>query len=75
MTYDSFINCNPLYVFDISKQPEKLKNSPINATINMTFAENVAANTQAYCVMYYDSLYELVGDGNHQIIKQINFEK
>jgi len=75
LSYADFINCNPLYIFDVSKQPEKLKNSTIDATIIMTFAENAAANTQAYCVMYYDSLYELVGDVNKQIIKQINFDK
>ena len=59
----------------MSKQPEKLKNSTIDATIIMTFAANVPAETQAYCIMYYDSLYELVGDVNKQVIKQINFDK
>ena len=75
LSYSDFINTAPLYIFDVSKQPEKLKNSTIDATIIMTFAENAAADTQAYCVMYYDSLYELVGDVNKQVIKQINFDK
>ena len=75
LSYYDFINTSPMYIFDVSKQPEKLKNSTIDATIIMTFAANAAADTQAYCIMYYDSLYELVGDVNKQVIKQINFDK
>ena len=75
LSYADYIKYYPMYIFDVSKQPEKLKNCTIDATIMMTFAENVPANTQAYCVMYFDSLYELVGDVNKQIIRQINFEK
>lgn len=75
LSYLDFVNCAPLYVFDVSNQPEKLKNTTIDVTLNMTFAAAAPANTTAYCVMYFDSIYTLTGNNNQQIIQQINYDK
>ena len=74
LSYLDFIKIAPLYVFDVSNQPEKLKNTTIDATLNMTFAAAAPADTVAYCVMYFDSLYKLTGDSNKQIIQQVNID-
>ena len=69
LSYLDFINCGPLYVFDVSNQPEKLKNTTIDVTLNMSFSDNVPANTNALCVMYFDSIYTLTGDSSKQIVQ------
>jgi hypothetical protein len=61
-----------MYVFDVSNQPEKLKNTSIDVTLNMTFAAVAPANTVAYAVTYFDSMYMLTGDNNKQIIQLFN---
>ena len=43
-------------MFDVSNQPEKLKNTSINAQIKMTFAANPLDNTVAYAVTYSDDV-------------------
>ena len=69
LSYLDFIKMAPLYVFDISNQPEKLKNTTIDATLNMTFSAQAPANTYAYSIIYFDSMYTLTGDNNKQIIQ------
>lgn len=74
LSYVDFIKVAPLYVFDVSNQPEKLKNTTIDVTLNMTFAAAAPNNTVAYCVTYFDSMYTLTGDNNKQIIQMFNYE-
>ena len=54
----------PLFLFDVSKQSEKLKYSTTDIQINMHFSANVAANTQAYAVIISDKLINFQSDGN-----------
>ena len=75
LSYLDFVKVAPMYVFDVSNQHEKLKNTTIDVTLNMTFAAAAPANTQAFCVMYFDSVYVLTGDSNKQIIQQVNYDK
>lgn len=75
LSYLDFTNVATLYVFDVSNQPEKLKNTTIDVTLNMTFSAAPAADTRAYCIMYFDSIYILTGDNSKQIIQQINYDK
>ena len=75
LSYLDFVNVAPLYIFDVSNQPEKLKNTTIDVTLNMTFAAAAPADTSCYCVMYFDSVYTLTGDSNKQIIQQLNYDK
>ena len=54
----------PLFLFDVSKQSEKLKYSTTDIQIKMHFTANVAANTQAYAVIISDRLINFQSDGN-----------
>ena len=44
-------NLYPLFLFDVSKQSEKLKYSTTDIHINMYFNENVPADTQAFVLL------------------------
>ena len=54
----------PLFLFDVSKQSEKLKYSTTDIQIKMHFSANVADNTQAYAVIISDRLINFQSDGN-----------
>ena len=54
----------PLFLFDVSKQSEKLKYSTTDIQIKMHFSTNVPLNTQAYAVTISDRLINFQSDGN-----------
>ena len=54
----------PLFLFDVSKQSEKLKYSTTDIQIKMNFKTNVPVNTQAYAVIISDRLINFQSDGN-----------
>ena len=54
----------PLFVFNVSKQSEKLKYSTTDIQIKMHFSVNVLADTQAYAVIISDRLINFQSDGN-----------
>ena len=60
----------PLYLFDVSKQSEKLKTSVSDIHIKASFDEDPAgvdnppANTMAYAVIISDRLFHFVSDGS-----------
>ena len=54
----------PLFLFDVSKQSQKLKYSTTDIQIKMHFTANVPANTQAYAVTISDRLINFQSDGN-----------
>ena len=53
----------PLFLFDVSKQSEKLKYSTTDIHIKMYFSRNVPINTQAYAVIISDRLINFQSDG------------
>ena len=57
-------NLFPLFLFDVSKQSEKLKYSTTDIQIKMFFSANVPANTEAYAVIISDKLINFQSDGN-----------
>ena len=63
-------NLFPLYVFDVTKQSEKLKTSVSDIHIKAFFdndpagANNPPANTMAYVVIISDRLFHFVSDGS-----------
>ena len=64
-----FRSLYPLYVFDVSKQSEKLKTSVSDIHIKAFFdnvpgANNPPANTMAYAVIISDRLFHFVSDGS-----------
>ena len=54
----------PLFLFDVSKQSEKLKYSTTDIQIKMDFKNNVPPNTQVYGVIISDRLINFQSDGN-----------
>ena len=54
----------PLFLFDVSKQSEKLKYSTTDIQIKMHFGQLIAANTQAYAVIISERLINFQSDGN-----------
>lgn len=51
--YLSFVTflTNPIFVFDVSRQNEAVKNSAIDVRIEITCAAQMPANTTAYCLI------------------------
>ena len=54
----------PLFLFDVSKQSEKLKYSTTDIQIKMYFNRNVPAGTKAFAVTISDRLINFQSDGN-----------
>ena len=54
----------PLYVFDVTKQSEKLKTSVSDIHIKATFGDNPGNDTMAYAVIISDRLFHFVSDGS-----------
>ena len=54
----------PLFVFDVSKQSERLKHSVIDILVKATFNKNVPANTEAYAVVISDKILTFESDGS-----------
>ena len=57
-------NLYPLFLFDVSKQSEKLKYSTTDIQVKMYFNANPPAGTQAYGVIISDRLINFQSDGN-----------
>ena len=53
-----------LFLFDVSKQSEKLKYSTTDIQIKMHFTDGIPANTQAYADIISDRLINFQSDGN-----------
>ena len=64
ITPSDFVNLYPLFVFDVSKQSERLKTGTIDIQIKARFRENVPANTTAYAVVINDRMIKFQSDGN-----------
>ena len=54
----------PLFVFDVSKQSERLKNSITDIQIKAQFNVNVPAGTEAFAIVISDKLVNFQSDGN-----------
>ena len=54
----------PLFLFDVSKQSEKLKYSTTDIQIKIHFKERLDINTQVYGVIISDRLINFQSDGN-----------
>ena len=57
-------NLYPLFLFDVSKQSEKLKYSTTDIQVKVYFGGNIPLNTQVYAVIISDRLINFQSDGN-----------
>ena len=71
LSYIDFINCYPMYVFDVSHQPAKIWTGTTNATLHVNFSIAPPGNTYAYVLAYYDSLFH-INTTTKQIAKILN---
>ena len=58
----------PLFVFDVSKQSERLKNTITDITIKAQFVANVPANTEAYALVISDRILKFQSDGSKMAV-------
>ena len=58
----------PIFVFDVSRQSEKLKNSVTDIQVKAYFNENVPANTEAFAVVISDRVVSFASDGNRMTV-------
>ena len=63
MNPSSFKDLTPLYVFNVSKQSERLNHGVVDITVEMNFSENVPANTRAFALVISDRRLKLQSDG------------
>ena len=54
----------PLFLFDVSKQSEKLKLSTTDIRVKVSFNADLPPNTQVYGVIISDRLINFQSDGN-----------
>ena len=69
VSYQSYKKLFRLYVFDVSKQSERLKNTVVDIKITFKLGANAPANTTAYAVVYHDRIWSLESDGSKQYIR------
>ena len=69
ISYQSFKRLYRLYVFDVSKQSERLKNTVVDIKLTFKFRANAPANTTAYAVVYHDRIWKIESDGSKQYIR------
>ena len=53
----------PIFVFDLSKQSERVNQGVVDITVEMMFGANVAANTVAYALLISDRKLKFQSDG------------
>ena len=58
-----------MFVFDVTKQSEKLKNSVTDIQIKVQFSENVAVNTAPFAVVISDKSLIFQSDGNKMCVE------
>ena len=58
----------PIFVFDVSRQSEKLNNSVTDIQVKAYFNENVPANTEAFAVVISDRVVSFTSNGNKMTV-------
>ena len=64
ITPSDYRSLYPLFLFDVSKQSEKLKYSTTDIQVKMFFSDGIPLNTQVYGVIISDRLINFHSDGN-----------
>ena len=59
----TYKNLYPLFVFDVTKQSERLSQGIVDITVKMQFHENCPANTQAYALVFSNRLLNIKSNG------------
>ena len=59
----SYKELYPIFVFDLTKQSERLQQGIVDITVDMAFEENVKASTNAYALIISDRKLKFQSDG------------
>lgn len=62
--YKDYKDLHPIFVFDVSRQNERIKNTTIDVKIKAEFGTNIPDNTYAYALILSDRVINLQSDGN-----------
>ena len=60
----SYKDLFPLYVFNVSKQSDRINQGVVDVTVKMQFSEGVGDNVRAYALIISDRRLKLESDGN-----------
>jgi hypothetical protein len=60
-----FADLYPIFVLDVRRQAEKIKDAPQSIRLDVKFDSNVPAGTKAYAVIISDRLLKLKSDGKN----------
>ena len=60
----SYKDLFPLYIFNVSKQSDRINQGVVDVTVKMQFSEGVGANARAYALIISDIRLKLESDGN-----------
>jgi hypothetical protein len=69
VSYQDFKQLYRLYVFDVLKQSERLKNAVVDIRLTFKFGRNAPGNTTAYAVVYHDRIWSIESDGSRQYVR------
>ena len=58
----------PIFVFDVSKQSERLKTEVTDIQVKASFGANIPTNTQAYAVVISNILLSFQSDGSKMTV-------
>lgn len=62
--YKDYKDLHPIFVFDVRRQNEQIKNTTIDVKIKAEFGTNIPDNTYAYALILSDRVINLQSDGN-----------
>ena len=60
----SYKDLFPLYVFNVSKQSDRINQGVVDVTVKMQFSAGVGENARAYALIISDRRLKLESDGN-----------
>lgn len=61
----SFKNLHPIFVFDVSKQDDRVKSSIVDVTLEMKFDAVLDVDTTAHAIIISDRMIKLQSDGSN----------
>ena len=68
VSYPAFKTLFPLFVFDVTRQNDKLTSGVIDLQLKFFFNDPVPADTIAYAIIESDRRYKLTSDGKNLVM-------
>ena len=63
VTASQYKSLFPIFVFNVSRQSERLASGVVDMTVEMKFSANIQANTKSYAVVISDRRLKFESDG------------